>query len=182
MLELRNVSKRFSGSLAVDSVSFCARAGEVTGYLGPNGSGKSTHDQDDRWPHRHDVRRDLHEWAPDSTRPDRLEAADGLRARGASPVRRPVGFRIPRHGRSIAGFANAGHGGSHRWPASAAGAARREARAYLRLLEGHAPEGAPGSRPASQPRTSPAGRTVFRARRGYRARLAQPDPGTGGAR
>ena len=31
MLELRNVSKRF-----------CARAGEVTGYLGPNGSGKST--------------------------------------------------------------------------------------------------------------------------------------------
>ena len=42
MLELRNVSKRFSGGLAVDGVSFCARAGEVTGYLGPNGSGKST--------------------------------------------------------------------------------------------------------------------------------------------
>jgi ABC-2 type transport system ATP-binding protein len=42
MLELRHVSKRFSGSLAVDDVSFCARAGEVTGYLGPNGSGKST--------------------------------------------------------------------------------------------------------------------------------------------
>lgn len=42
MLELRNVSKRFSGSLAVDDVSFCARRGDVTGYLGPNGSGKST--------------------------------------------------------------------------------------------------------------------------------------------
>jgi ABC-2 type transport system ATP-binding protein len=42
MLELRNVSKRFSGSLAVDNVSFRARRGEVTGYLGPNGSGKST--------------------------------------------------------------------------------------------------------------------------------------------
>src|SRR5277367_5049039 len=42
MLELRDVSKRFSGTLAVDRVSFCARAGEVTGYLGPNGSGKST--------------------------------------------------------------------------------------------------------------------------------------------
>ena len=42
MLELRNVSKRFSGITAVDSVSFSARAGEVTGYLGPNGSGKST--------------------------------------------------------------------------------------------------------------------------------------------
>jgi ABC-2 type transport system ATP-binding protein len=42
MLELRNLSKRFAGSLAVDNVSFSARGGEVTGYLGPNGSGKST--------------------------------------------------------------------------------------------------------------------------------------------
>src|SRR5271156_803927 len=42
MLELRNVSKRFRGIVAVDQVSFMARAGEITGYLGPNGSGKST--------------------------------------------------------------------------------------------------------------------------------------------
>jgi len=42
MLELRHVSKRFTGTLAVDRVSFRARAGEITGYLGPNGSGKST--------------------------------------------------------------------------------------------------------------------------------------------
>jgi ABC-2 type transport system ATP-binding protein len=42
MLELRHISKRFSGIIAVDDVSFSARAGEVTGYLGPNGSGKST--------------------------------------------------------------------------------------------------------------------------------------------
>ena len=42
MLELRNVSKCFSGIPAVDDVSFVARPGEVTGYLGPNGSGKST--------------------------------------------------------------------------------------------------------------------------------------------
>ncbi|MBC7928203.1 MAG: ABC transporter ATP-binding protein [Bryobacteraceae bacterium] len=42
MLELRHVSKRFSGIAAVDDVSFSAHAGEVTGYLGPNGSGKST--------------------------------------------------------------------------------------------------------------------------------------------
>ena len=42
MLELRSVSKLFSGIPAVDDVSFCAQPGEVTGYLGPNGSGKST--------------------------------------------------------------------------------------------------------------------------------------------
>jgi ABC-2 type transport system ATP-binding protein len=42
MLELRNVSKRFLGTTAVDDVSLIARAGEITGYLGPNGSGKST--------------------------------------------------------------------------------------------------------------------------------------------
>ncbi len=41
-LELRNVSKRFTGIPAVDDVSFQARAGEITGYLGPNGSGKTT--------------------------------------------------------------------------------------------------------------------------------------------
>ena len=42
MLELRRVSKRYSGIPAVDDVSFTAPRGEVTGYLGPNGSGKST--------------------------------------------------------------------------------------------------------------------------------------------
>ena len=42
MLELRNVSKRFSGIAAVDNISFQARPSEVIGYLGPNGSGKST--------------------------------------------------------------------------------------------------------------------------------------------
>ena len=42
MLELRGVTKLFSGVPAVKDVSFIAQAGEVTGYLGPNGSGKST--------------------------------------------------------------------------------------------------------------------------------------------
>jgi ABC-2 type transport system ATP-binding protein len=42
MLELRRVTKHFAGIPAVDDVTFCARPGEVTGYLGPNGSGKST--------------------------------------------------------------------------------------------------------------------------------------------
>ena len=41
-LELRAISKRFRGIVAVDNVSFLAKAGEITGYLGPNGSGKST--------------------------------------------------------------------------------------------------------------------------------------------
>jgi ABC-2 type transport system ATP-binding protein len=42
MLQLSRVSKHYAGIPAVDDVSFCARPGEVTGYLGPNGSGKST--------------------------------------------------------------------------------------------------------------------------------------------
>lgn len=42
MLELRGVTKLYSGIPAVQDVSFVARRGEVTGYLGPNGSGKST--------------------------------------------------------------------------------------------------------------------------------------------
>jgi ABC-2 type transport system ATP-binding protein len=42
VLELRHVSKRFRGVLAVGEVSFLARPGEITGYLGPNGSGKTT--------------------------------------------------------------------------------------------------------------------------------------------
>lgn len=42
MLEVRKLSKRYSGIPAVQDVTFTARAGEITGYLGPNGSGKST--------------------------------------------------------------------------------------------------------------------------------------------
>lgn len=42
MLDLRHVTKLYSGIPAVSDVSFRAAAGEVTGYLGPNGSGKST--------------------------------------------------------------------------------------------------------------------------------------------
>ena len=37
-----NISKRFGGLKALDSVSFCARAGEVHALMGENGAGKST--------------------------------------------------------------------------------------------------------------------------------------------
>ena len=42
MLEIRNLTKRFNGIPAVDSVSFSIRAGEILGYVGSNGAGKST--------------------------------------------------------------------------------------------------------------------------------------------
>jgi ABC-2 type transport system ATP-binding protein len=42
VLELRQVTKLYSGIPVVDRVSFTAHPGEITGYLGPNGSGKST--------------------------------------------------------------------------------------------------------------------------------------------
>jgi len=42
VLELRGVTKLYSGIPAVQDATFIALPGEVTGYLGPNGSGKST--------------------------------------------------------------------------------------------------------------------------------------------
>ena len=42
MLEVRGLTKRYPGLVAVNDVSFTIPPGEVRGYLGPNGSGKST--------------------------------------------------------------------------------------------------------------------------------------------
>jgi len=42
MLEVRELTKRYSRTLAVDRVSFTIQPGEILGYLGPNGAGKST--------------------------------------------------------------------------------------------------------------------------------------------
>ena len=42
MIELKNVTKRYGSTIAVDDISFEVKDGEVVGLLGPNGAGKST--------------------------------------------------------------------------------------------------------------------------------------------
>jgi ABC-2 type transport system ATP-binding protein len=42
MIEVRELTKRYSDKLAVDHLSFTVEPGRVTGFLGPNGAGKST--------------------------------------------------------------------------------------------------------------------------------------------
>ena len=41
MLELRNISKKFGKSSALQDVSFSISKGEIFGFLGPSGSGKT---------------------------------------------------------------------------------------------------------------------------------------------
>lgn len=42
MIEVKNVTKVFGSTKAVDGVSFTAPVGAVTGFLGPNGAGKTS--------------------------------------------------------------------------------------------------------------------------------------------
>lgn len=42
MLELKNVSKKFKDTIAVDNISFTVSPGEIVGLLGENGAGKTT--------------------------------------------------------------------------------------------------------------------------------------------
>jgi ABC-2 type transport system ATP-binding protein len=42
MIEAEGLTKRYGDKVAVDSLSFTAHDGTVTGFLGPNGAGKST--------------------------------------------------------------------------------------------------------------------------------------------
>ncbi len=42
MIEVNNLTKRYSSIVAVNDVSFTVQRGEVVGFLGPNGAGKTT--------------------------------------------------------------------------------------------------------------------------------------------
>jgi branched-chain amino acid transport system ATP-binding protein len=42
LLEVRNVTRRFGGIVALDDVSFDVEAGAIAGLIGPNGAGKTT--------------------------------------------------------------------------------------------------------------------------------------------
>ena len=42
MVEVKNLTKRYGGNLALDNVSFTIEEGSIVGFLGPDGAGKST--------------------------------------------------------------------------------------------------------------------------------------------
>jgi branched-chain amino acid transport system ATP-binding protein len=42
LLELRNVTRRFGGVVALDELSLAVEEGEIAGLIGPNGAGKTT--------------------------------------------------------------------------------------------------------------------------------------------
>ncbi len=42
VIEVKGLTKKFDGLIAVDNISFSVRHGEIFGLLGPNGAGKST--------------------------------------------------------------------------------------------------------------------------------------------
>lgn len=42
MIEVKNVTKKYGSTIAVDNISFDVKDGEIVGFLGQNGAGKST--------------------------------------------------------------------------------------------------------------------------------------------
>src|SRR5215831_7482959 len=149
---------------------------------GPEWLWQIDHDEDDCRPARPELRQDSLRRRTHPTRPDRLQAAHGLRARGTAPVRPPQWVGVPGDDRAAAAPALQANRGAHRWTAEAALAPRRPSRADLGLLERYAPEGPACRRLDAQSRSHSAGRTFFRARYRLRARVAEPDSGTRSAR
>jgi len=42
IIEVKNLTKKFNGFIAVDNISFSVKKGEIFAFLGPNGAGKTT--------------------------------------------------------------------------------------------------------------------------------------------
>ena len=42
ILEIKNISKSFSGLKAIDSLNLKVKEGQIYGIIGPNGAGKTT--------------------------------------------------------------------------------------------------------------------------------------------
>jgi ABC-2 type transport system ATP-binding protein len=82
MIKLENVTKWYGPTLAVDSVSFQVRTGEIVGFLGPNGAGKST------------VLKMISTWLPPSG--GRVEVGGHDVTREPLAVRRVLGY-LPEH-------------------------------------------------------------------------------------
>jgi len=82
MIEVREVTKRYGSTLAVDRVSFRIGTGEVVGFLGPNGAGKST------------VLKMISTWLPPDSGTITVAGLDV--ARESLGVRRSLGY-LPEH-------------------------------------------------------------------------------------
>ena len=101
MLELRAVTKRYSGIAAVQNVSFVARAGEVTGYLGPERLRQIHHPENDHRPHRAQRRRDSLSRPAGGPRPHGLPPDARLCSRRAASLPAPHRRRVPGDGGPI---------------------------------------------------------------------------------
>ena len=102
MLEVRGLTKRYSGLPAVNKVSFTVNRGEILGYLGPNGSGKSTTVNMVVGLLEPSAGSILLDGGSSGDDPDGLQAAHRLRARGTVSLHAPDRHRVPDAGRAPA--------------------------------------------------------------------------------